>query len=169
VASDFGELEARFPGRVLLGIGIGHPEATSTYRKLSAAMHTFLDRLDTAETPVPRTRRGLAALGPKMLELSAERSPGAHPHFVSVEHTQAVRKPLGEASILAPEHACVFDDDVESARANARSYAAPHVGFRNYTNNLLKHGFEVRFLRSLYSCALHELDFGGARLKDSAR
>jgi probable F420-dependent oxidoreductase len=141
VASDFAELEARFPGRVLLGIGIGHPEATSTYRKPLAAMHAFLDGLDSAEAPVPRTRRCLAALGPKMLELSAERSLGAHTYFVSVEHTQAARKLLGETSILAPELACVLDDDVESARAKARNYAALYLGLRNYTKNLLSHGF----------------------------
>src|ERR1700733_6598739 len=71
VAADFSELEARSPGRVLLGIGIGHPEATSHYRTPLAAMQAFLDGLDTAAAPVPRTRRCLAALGPKMLELSA--------------------------------------------------------------------------------------------------
>jgi probable F420-dependent oxidoreductase len=141
VANDFAELEAHFPGRALLGIGIGHPEATSSYRKPLAAMQVFLDELNTAETPVPRTRRCLAALGPKMLELSAERALGAHPYFVPVEHTQAARKLLGDTSILAPELACVLDDDVESARAKARNYAAPHLEFRNYTNNLLKHGF----------------------------
>ena len=144
VASDFGELEARFPGRVLLGIGIGHPEATSTYRKPLAAMQAFLDGLDTAETSVPRGRRCLAALGPKMLQLSAERSLGAHTYFVPAEHTQAARKLLGETPILAPELACVLDDDVESARAKARNYAALYLGLRNYTNNLLNHGFSQR-------------------------
>lgn len=141
VASDFAELEARFPGRVLLGIGIGHPEATSVYRKPLAAMQAFLDRLDAAPTPVARNRRCLAALGPKMLELSAERSLGAHTYFVPVEHTRAARKLIGQTAILAPELACVLDDDVESARAKARAYAATYLGLRNYTANLLNHGF----------------------------
>src|SRR5690242_5677195 len=92
VASDFAELEARFPGRVLVGIGIGHPEATSRYRKPMGAMQAFLDGLDAAATPVPRSRRCLAALGPKMLALSAERSLGAHTYFVPVEHTRAARE-----------------------------------------------------------------------------
>jgi probable F420-dependent oxidoreductase len=70
VASDFAELEAGFPGRFLLGIGIGHPEATSRYSQPLAAMRAFLDGLDTAPAPVPQTRRCLAALGPKMLRLS---------------------------------------------------------------------------------------------------
>ncbi len=141
VASDFAELDARFPGRVLLGIGIGHPEATSHYTRPLAAMQSFLDGLDAATAPVPRTRRCLAALGPKMLKLSAERSLGTHTYFVSVAHTRAARRALGETPILAPELACVLDDDTESARARARAYAAMYLGLRNYTNNLLNHGF----------------------------
>lgn len=141
VAADFAELEARFPGRVLLGIGIGHPEATSQYTRPLAAMQSFLDGIDAATAPVPRGRRCLAALGPKMLELSAERSLGAHPYFVPVEHTRAARETFGQAAILAPELACVLDADAQSARARARAYAAMYLGLRNYTNNLLNHGF----------------------------
>jgi probable F420-dependent oxidoreductase len=141
VARDFAELEARFPGRVLLGIGIGHPEATSRYSQPLAAMKEFLEDLDTAADPVPRTRRCLAALGPKMLELSAERSLGAHTYFVPTDHTRAAREQLGETAILAPELACVLDDQLESARAKARAYAELYLGLRNYTNNLLNHGF----------------------------
>jgi probable F420-dependent oxidoreductase len=141
VAHDFAELEARFPGRVLLGIGIGHPEATSHYDKPMTAMQAFLDGLDRAPAPVPRSRRCLAALGPKMLELSAERSLGAHPYFVSVEHTRAARLTLGETPMLAPELACVLDGDAESARAKARAFASLYLGLSNYTNNLLRHGF----------------------------
>lgn len=141
VAHDFAELEARFPGRVLLGIGIGHPEATSQYNKPMAAMKAFLDGLDMAAKPVPRRRRCLAALGPKMLALSAERSLGAHSYFVPLDHTRAARARLGETALLAPELACVLDQNVESARAKARSYAELYLGLRNYTNNLLGHGF----------------------------
>ena len=140
VANDFAELEDRFPGRVLLGIGIGHPEATSHYGKPLAAMQAFLDGLDAATPPIPRTRRCLAALGPRMLKLSAERSLGAHTYLVPVAHTRAARERLGETPILAPELACVLDDDVESARAKARAYAALYLQLRNYTNNLLNHG-----------------------------
>lgn len=141
VARDFAELEAGFPGRALLGIGIGHPEATSRYQKPLGAMRDFLDGLDTAAAPVPRARRCLAALGPKMLALSGERSLGAHTYFVPVEHTRTAREHLGETPIVAPELACVLDDDVESARAKARGYARMYLGLRNYTNNLLNHGF----------------------------
>ena len=141
VAREFAELHADFPERVLLGIGIGHPEATSRYRKPLAAMQAFLDGLDAAPTALRRARRCLAALGPKMLELSGKRSLGAHTYFVPVDHTQAARKILGETPLLAPELACVLDDDVDSARAKGRAYATLYLGLRNYTNNLLNHGF----------------------------
>jgi probable F420-dependent oxidoreductase len=88
VASDFDALAGEFPGRVLLGIGIGHPEATARYAKPLTAMRAFLDDLDNAPAPVPRESRCLAALRPKMLELSRERSLGAHPYFVPVAHTE---------------------------------------------------------------------------------
>ena len=148
VANDFAELETRFPGRLLLGIGIGHPEATSRYRKPLTAMQAFLDGLDTATVPVPRTRRCLAALGPNMLKLCAERSLGAHTYFVPVDHTRGARKILGETPILAPELACVLDDDAASARGKARAYAALYLGLRNYTNNLLGHGFNQQDIAS---------------------
>jgi probable F420-dependent oxidoreductase len=141
VARDFEQLDEEFPGRVLLGIGIGHPEATDRYAKPLSAMRAFLDDLDGAEKPVPRARRCLAALGPKMLELSAERSLGAHTYFVPVDHTASVRGRLGAAPMLAPELACVLDDDQDSARGAARAYAELYLGLRNYTGNLLNFGF----------------------------
>jgi probable F420-dependent oxidoreductase len=140
VAADYAELSSRFPERVLLGIGIGHPEATSHYAKPLSAMRDFLDGLDAAATPVPREGRCLAALGPKMLELSAERSLGAHTYFVPAEHTRAARERLGERALLAPELACVLDG-TESARTRAGAYARTYLGLRNYTQNLLNFGF----------------------------
>ncbi len=141
VAADFTRLSDEFPGRVLVGIGIGHPEATSQYTRPMAAMRAFLDGLDAAPTPLPRARRCLAALGPKMLALSAQRSLGAHSYFVPVAHTKAARAHLGETAVLAPELACVVDDQLESAREKARAYAAGYLALRNYTTNLLNHGF----------------------------
>lgn len=141
VATDFSELEREFPGRALLGIGIGHPEATSQYRQPLSAMREFLDGLDAARDPVPRDRRCLAALGPKMLELSAERALGSHTYFVPVAHTRAARERLGPSALLAPELACVVDDDAESGRARARAYAELYLGLGNYTRNLLDYGF----------------------------
>jgi probable F420-dependent oxidoreductase len=141
VAKDFSELDSEFPGRMLLGIGIGHPEATSRYDKPLTAMREFLDGLDAAEDPVPCDRRCLAALRTRMVELAAERSLGSHTYFVPVAHTRAARDRLGASALLAPELACVVDDDLESGRAKARAYAELYLGLRNYTRNLLDFGF----------------------------
>jgi probable F420-dependent oxidoreductase len=141
VARDFAELDGEFPGRALLGVGIGHPEATPQYAKPLTTMKAFLDDLDAAGARVPRDRRCLAALRKRMLELSTSRSLGAHPYFVPVAHTRLARERLGETPLLAPEVACVLDDDPRSARARARRYAEQYLGLRNYTQNLLELGF----------------------------
>jgi probable F420-dependent oxidoreductase len=140
-AAEDAELRAAFPGRFMLGIGIGHPEATSDYRHPLKTMRAFFDGLDASPTPPPVDGRSIAALGPKMLDLSGERSAGTHPYFVPVEHTKAARQRLGPGKLVAPELTCVVDTDVDRARATARTFAARYLGLRNYTQNLLKHGF----------------------------
>ena len=140
LAAEYAALERDFPGRLLVGIGVGHPEATSDYSRPLSAMRAFLDGLDAAEPPLPRDRRCLAALAPKMLALSAERSLGAIPYFVPVEHTSVARARLGAGPLLVPELAYVLDTDAERARTTARGYARPYLGMSNYTNNLLALG-----------------------------
>lgn len=134
-------LRAEFPGRFMLGIGIGHPEATSDYKRPLTAMRAFLDGLDGAPAPPPVEERCLAALRPKMLELARERSAGAHTYFVPVEHTRSARERLGPGPLLAAELACVVETDPVRARAVARDYATLYLGLSNYTRNLLDHGF----------------------------
>src|SRR2546421_4038544 len=134
-------VRADFPGRFVLGIGIGHPEATSDYRRPLASMRAFLDGLDASPAPPPTDERCLAALGPRMLDLAGERTAGAHTYFVPVEHTRFARERLGPGKLLAPEVACVVDADPERARAVARKYAQLYLGLRNYTDNLLRFGF----------------------------
>jgi probable F420-dependent oxidoreductase len=140
-ASADAALRADFPGRFMLGIGIGHPEATSDYRRPLTAMRAFLDGLDASPTPPPADERCLAALGPKMLELARERTAGTHPYFVPVERTRAARERLGPGALVATEVACVVDRDPVRAKAVARDYAKLYLGLRNYTQNLLDAGF----------------------------
>jgi probable F420-dependent oxidoreductase len=135
------ELRAAFPGRFMLGVGVGHPEATSDYRRPLTTMRTFFDGLDAADTPPPVDERCMAALGPKMLDLAGERSAGTHPYFVPVEHTKVARDRLGPGKLVAPEVACVVETDSDRARAVARKYAELYLGLRNYTQNLLHFGF----------------------------
>jgi probable F420-dependent oxidoreductase len=141
LAAEYAQLSGDFPGRLLLGIGIGHPEATTEYAAPLATMTSFLDGLDGAPQPVGRSERVLAALGPKMLALSAQRSLGAIPYFTTVDHTRFAREQLGAGTLLAPEMACVVDHDPERARERARTYAQLYLGLRNYTNNLRRFGF----------------------------
>jgi probable F420-dependent oxidoreductase len=141
VARDFADLNSEFPGRILVGIGVGHPEATSGYRAPLSAMREFLDGLDHADPPLGREHRCLAALRPRMLALSAERALGAHTYFVPAEHTASARRRLGPEALLAPELACVLDDDPQRGLTKARSYAELYLGLRNYTRNLLDYGF----------------------------
>ena len=107
-------------------------------------MRSFLDGLDRAPGPLPADHRCLAALGPKMLELAAARSLGAHTYFVPVDHTRSARQLLGPTALIAPELACVVDSDPASAREKARGYASRYLALRNYTRNLLDFGFTER-------------------------
>jgi probable F420-dependent oxidoreductase len=137
VAAGHAALARDFPGRFLLGIGIGHPEATSDYTRPLATMRAFFDGLE----PVPRQERIAAALGPKMLDLAAERSLGAHTYFVPPAHTRAARERLGADAVIAAEVACVVESDTDAARGIAREYAARYLARRNYANNLRRLGF----------------------------
>jgi probable F420-dependent oxidoreductase len=139
---EYAELEADFPGRTCVGIGVGHPEATSDYKRPLTSLEAFLDGIDGAAAPIPVDRRIIAALGPKMLAKSKERSLGTIPYFTSVDHTRFAREAVGPDALVIPEIACVLDEDVERARATAREYAKLYLGLSNYTNALLQHGFE---------------------------
>src|SRR4051794_1588946 len=139
VARDHAKLVADHPGRFVLGIGIGHPEATSDYTRPLKTMREFFDGLDAGG--VPKERRLAAALGPKMLDLAAERSLGTHPYFIDVQHTRFARERVGEGVLVAPEVAVVLEEDDETARRIAREYAAVYLRLQNYTSNLLRFGY----------------------------
>ena len=157
VAAGYAAVAREHPDRFLLGIGIGHPEATSEYTKPLTTMRSFLAGLDRAPEPVPREARIVAALGPKMLELAAERSLGTHPYFVPVEHTRIAREAVGPDAVVATEVAVVVEPDVETARELARGYAARYLATSNYTTNLERLGYT----------AAEFADGGGDRLIDA--
>jgi probable F420-dependent oxidoreductase len=141
VAAQHAELTRDFPDRFLLGIGVGHPEATAEYHAPIATMTAFFDGLDTPPQPVPGDQRIAAALGPRMLALAAERSLGAHTYFVPPEHTKVAREQLGSEALIATELAVVVETDDDVARAAARAYAELYLGARNYRRNLRRLGF----------------------------
>jgi probable F420-dependent oxidoreductase len=140
VAASYHRVTARYPGRFLLGLGIGHPEATQEYRQPYAKLVSYLDELD--ELKVPADGRVLAALGPKVLRLAADRSAGAHPYLVTPEHTRQARQILGPGPLLAPEQKVVLETDPARARAIGRPRVqTPYLGLTNYVNNLRRLGW----------------------------
>jgi probable F420-dependent oxidoreductase len=141
LADEFDALEEDFPGRVLLGIGIGHPEATSEYMAPLTKSREFFDGIEASDHPVPRERMVVAALGPKMLDFSFERSLGTHPYFTPPAHTTFARERLGPTALLAPEQAVVVDGDPTSAVEKARKYADMYLKLTNYTTNLKRFGY----------------------------
>jgi len=146
VAESFHRIDRAYPGRFLLGIGVGHPEAITEYRKPYDALVEYLDQLD--EFGVPANRRVVAALGPQVLKLSARRSAGAHPYLTTPEHTAQARELMGPSAFLAPEHKAVLTTDPERARAVARKLLPVYFNLANYRNNWKRLGFseeEVTF------------------------
>ncbi len=138
-----------YPGRFVLGLGVSHQPMVEglrgqTYGPPLTAMREYLDRMDSAmyvaAEPAEPPRRVLAALGPKMLALAAERADGAHPYNVPPEHTARAREILGPEKLLAPEQAVVLETDPVEARRIARAHMAIYLDLPNYMNNLRRFG-----------------------------
>jgi len=138
-----------FPGRFVLGLGVSHQPMVEglrgqTYGPPLTAMREYLERMDTAmyvaAQPTEPPRRVLAALGPKMLALAAERADGAHPYNVPPEHTARAREILGPEKLLAPEQAVLLETDPVEARRIARGHMAIYLDLPNYMNNLRRFG-----------------------------
>jgi probable F420-dependent oxidoreductase len=139
VSESFHRIEKAYPGRFLLGIGAGHPEATAEYKKPYDALNEYLDQLD--EHGVPKDRIVVAALGPQVLKLSARRSAGAHPYLTTPEHTAQARELVGADAFIAPEHKAVLTTDAEKARAIGRKTLDIYLNLTNYTSNWKRLGF----------------------------
>jgi probable F420-dependent oxidoreductase len=142
-------LTEAFPERVLLGLGVSHHNLVEglrghEYRRPLGAMTAYLDAMDaspyTATRPTTRVRRVLAALGPKMLALAAERTEGAHTYLVPPEHTVSARQQVGDA-LLCVEQAVLLETDAARARQIGRGHTKVYVRLPNYQNNLRRLGF----------------------------
>lgn len=146
VAATHHALTQAYPNRFVLGLGVSHAHLVNRgqpdrYERPFEHMRAYLDALDAAPNPVPAEERVLAALGPRMLGLARERSAGAHPYLVTVDHTRRAREILGAGPILAPEQAVVLETDPDRARAIAREHLAIYLRAPNYTNSWLRLGF----------------------------
>ena len=139
VAESFHRINTAYPGRFVLGVGVGHPEAQTQYRKPYAALVSYLDELD--EYGVPVEQRVVAALGPRVLRLSGERSAGAHPANATPEHAAQARAILGPNALLAPVHNVVLSANAEEARAIGRAALERYLNLTNYLSNWKRLGF----------------------------
>ena len=140
-------VEDAYPGRFVMGLGVSHPFLTTprgrTYERPLERMRAYLEAMTEAPyagPPAAHPPRVLAALGPKMLELARDRTHGAHPYFVPVEHTEVARTVLGREPVLAPEQAVLVSSD--GAREPARRYTGTYVKLESYGRNLRRLGFE---------------------------
>lgn len=160
VAARIAAVDEAARGRFVLGLGVSHGPLVPQYAKPYSAMVGYLDALDAATPPVEPGERVLAALGPKMLKLAADRALGAHPYLVTTEHTAEARETLGPDALLAPELTVVLDTDRDRARTTARNMLDMYLQLPNYTANLLRLGFaesdfadggSVRLLDALFA------------------
>lgn len=138
-------------GRFLLGLGVSHDPLVSPrghrYRRPVETMRNYLDAMDNVHFDTPAlettpTVRVLAALGPRMLALAAERADGAHPYLVPVEHTHRARQVIGPHRLLCPEVAVVIEPSPDNARRLARRYLRTYLQLPNCGRNLLRSGFD---------------------------
>jgi probable F420-dependent oxidoreductase len=145
-------LAEAYPDRFLLGIGVSHQPSVEqvrghVYGKPVTVMSDYLEAMSKAPyqavEPPAKPMTVLAALGPNMLKLAAERTSGAHPYFVPVEHTRVARVVLGPKALLAPEQAVVLESDPDRARTIARVHTQYYLRLTNYVNNLRRLGYTV--------------------------
>jgi probable F420-dependent oxidoreductase len=140
------DLEAEYPGRLMIGIGVSHAPIVDAaepgrYRKPLQVMGDYLDGLDAAAPPLPPEARMLAALRPRMLEMARDRSAGALPYHQTPAQTKAAREALGPGKLLVVEQAVHLERDRAAAREAARRALQLYIGLPNYRNAWLSYGF----------------------------
>lgn len=141
-AAGFRQLEQVAPGRFLLGLGVSHAPMVNhgdpgRYRRPLQAMERYLDELSA----IPRQRRIVAALGPKMLDLAQRESIGTHPYLVTPQMTARARDLMQPGLLVAVEQGVVLEKDPARARTVAREHLSGYLKLPNYVNNWLRSGY----------------------------
>lgn len=174
VAEWFAALPADHQARTMIGIGISHSALIGEdYARPLANTRKFLEGLEAAGMEMDNT--SLAALGPKMVALSGEKTAGAHPYLVDAEHTRQARAILGPGKLLAPEQGVAFGATMEEARAIAAKGVSFYKTLPNYRNNWLRLGYsddEIesdadRFIDGIVACG--EVATMAARVREHWR
>jgi probable F420-dependent oxidoreductase len=144
MAAGHERLQDKYGRRLILGFGVSDPAAAQSagraYRPLSD-MGAYLDKLDQAPTPVLAEERVMAALGPKLMELAAQRTAGVHPFMVTPEYSATAREQLGNGPLLAPYQVVVLERDPDKARAAARNFLGMFLSMDHYARSLRRQGF----------------------------
>ena len=144
-------LTAMYPGRFILGLGVSHGPLVEnmlggTYDKPLATMRGYLDRMaalpEMIEPGSGRPTRLLAALGPKMIELSGTHADGAHPYLVTPAQTAVTREILGPDKWIVSEQAVVVGEDADEQMRRAHLHLDIYSGLPNYRNSWLRQGFD---------------------------
>ena len=171
-------LSEAFPGRFVLALGVSHSHMVTKLHKLSydkpySNMVEYLDVMDKSPyagaAPQSPMYRMIGALGPKMLQLSAERTAGAHPYFTTPQHTAEARALMGAKPLIAPEIAVIFETDKDKARATARKFMSTYTRLPNYANNLMRLGFTQDDVTNQSDRLVDEIVTWGTRDKIAAR
>jgi probable F420-dependent oxidoreductase len=149
VAASYHRIARKHADRLLLGIGAGHREINAGYASPVAKVASYLDTLLAAGVPAGRVL--LAALGPRMLRLAADRAAGTLTLQVTPEHTRRAREVLGPDKLVIPGHGVLLDTDVEQARETGRAAVRPMLGIANYAGNLRRIGYTGEDLTEPFS------------------
>ncbi|SFT32405.1 probable F420-dependent oxidoreductase, MSMEG_4141 family [Actinopolyspora lacussalsi subsp. righensis] len=144
-------LAALHPGRFVLGLGVSHAPLVEhsyagSYSRPLSTMRDYLRTMDAVpdgiEPGAQRTARLLAALGPKMIELSGTAADGAHPYLVTPEHTANTRERLGPDKWVVSEQAVALTTDREAGLRRAHQHLHMYSQLPNYQNSWLRQGFD---------------------------
>ncbi|MEU4520423.1 TIGR03620 family F420-dependent LLM class oxidoreductase [Amycolatopsis sp. NPDC024027] len=149
VAASYHRIARKHADRLLLGIGAGHREINAGYASPVAKVASYLDTLHAAGVPAGRVL--LAALGPRMLRLAADRAAGTLTLQVTPEHTRRAREVLGPDKLVLPGHGVLLDTDVARARETGRAAVRPMLGIANYAGNLRRIGYTDEDLTEPFS------------------
>lgn len=142
-------LAGTYPDRFVLGLGVSHKPMVEmrghNYRSPLSTMRAYLEDMREAQFMAAQPEHDppwlLAALGPKMLELSRDSADGAHPYLVTPQHTAEARDILGDGPLLAVEQAVALTADREEAMRLARFHLSRYLKMPNYRNSWLRQGF----------------------------
>ena len=144
-------LNALYGGRFVLGLGVSHAPLVSDvrgheYKKPVATMRAYLDGMDQAwkamDSTPEKKQLVLAALGPNMSKLSAERTLGTFPYNITPQQAELSREYMGSKGAIICEQKVCLCTDPGQARAAARAALGFYLALPNYYNNWFRLGFD---------------------------